>query len=447
MPKVITYKKGSIVYFEGDKDDRIFILQKGCIALSASDPETQAPSVSQVKQGEFFGVKSAFGRFPREETASAGTDCIVVALTIQEFEANFSSNKQIIMKMLKVFSSQLRQIHKKIENILQSSSENQVTGMFSVAKAFYEDEKYVSCFDVCMKFIQRFPNAGPNYMNDIKVMFKESKIRNNRSPSVYDEYETEGSGALKQFELPAFERFAKKYAPGQVIISEYEPGDTFYLIQRGEVQLLKCVNGSSKNLDILRAGEFFGEMAILDNSPRSATCMAKTSVKCLEFSKVNFETLVTGNPQLTLNLLKLFCKRIYDQHRRFKILVIKDNQARLANVFLMLNEMEAVKKRRAMDAIDASQTMNRLDSASLKADRAIRFDITISDIAHWAGLSHDVTKEELNKFYEKRKIQIFDNYIIVENMADMKRLVDMYTMQSEKQMQISMRYKTQKSDL
>ena len=100
-----------------------------------------------------------------------------------------------------------------------------------------------------------------------------------------------------------------------------------------------------------------------------------------------------------------------------------------------------------MDAIDASQTMNRLDSASLKADRAIRFDITISDIAHWAGLSHDVTKEELNKFYEKRKIQIFDNYIIVENMADMKRLVDMYTMQSEKQMQISMRYKTQKSDL
>ena len=62
-------------------------------------------------------------------------------------------------------------------------------------------------------------------------------------------------------------------------------------------------------------------------------------------------------------------------------------------------------------------------------------------------MSHDVTKEELNKFYEKRKIQIFDNYIIVENMADMKRLVDMYTMQSEKQMQISMRYKTQKSDL
>ena len=121
--------------------------------------------------------------------------------------------------------------------------------------------------------------------------------------------------------MPAFERFAKFYNPGDVIISEFEPGNTFYLILKGTVQLIKCVNDSKKNLDILKPGDFFGEMAILDNSPRSATCMAKTSVKCLEFSKVNFETLVTGNPQLTLNLLKLFCKRIYDQHRRFKILV------------------------------------------------------------------------------------------------------------------------------
>lgn len=422
MPKVVSYKKGSIPYFENDRDDRIFILQKGSIQLSTIDPETKESVVNPVRPGEFFGVKSALGRFPREETATAITDSVVVCLSVQEFETNFSSNKQIILKMLRVFSSQLRQIHKKIESILQSAPEKPVTGMYSVAKNFYEDERYVSCYDVCLKFMQRFPTAV--YIDEIKQMFKESHAYIQREPSVYDEYGIESDGSLRQFELPAFERFAKKYAPGQVIISEYEPGDTFYLIQKGEVQLLKCVNGSAKNLDILRAGEFFGEMAILDNSPRSATCMAKTSVKCLEFSKENFETLVTGNAQLALNLLKLFCKRIYDQHRRFKVLVINDTSARIADVFLLLHEM--------------SPTYNA-------ADTKIRLDATVSDIAHWAGLNIETTKDELTKLHEKRRIELFDNYIIVENISDMKRVVDLYNTQSDKNLQITMRYKTQTS--
>ena len=57
--------------------------------------------------------------------------------------------------------------------------------------------------------------------------------------------------AFKHFSLPAFSRFAKQFEPGSVIISEYEPGDCFYLIQSGQVQLVKCVNGAKKNLDIL----------------------------------------------------------------------------------------------------------------------------------------------------------------------------------------------------
>ncbi len=422
MPKVIAYKKGAIPYFENDRDDRIFILQKGLIVLSSTDPETRAPVANQVKPGEFFGVKSALGRFPREETASALTDSVAVCLTVQEFETNFSGNKQIIMKMLRVFSNQLRQIHRKIENILQSVPENQVTGMLSVARSFFNEERYVSCYDVCLKFMQRFPSA--KCIDEVKKMFSESKLHNDRNPSVYDEYASDGdgSGALKQFELPAFERFAKKYSPGQVIISEYEPGDTFYLIQKGVVQLLKCVSGTSKNLDILRAGEFFGEMAILENTPRSATCMAKTSVKCLEFSKENFETLITGNPQLALNLLKLFCKRIYDQRRRFNILVIDDNQARVADVFLMLHEM---------------------NHDSSKSDKEIRFDVTIPDIAHWAGLDIDTTKEEINKMVEKRRIIVYDTYVVVDSIAEMKRVIDVYNAQTGKQQQISMRYKTQ----
>ena len=406
MPKAMQYTKGSIIYFEGDRDERVFIMQQGAVLLSSTDIETGQAVAEQVKSGEFFGVKSALGHFAREETATALVPTIAVALTVQEFEILVSNNKQLIMKMLRVFSNQLRQIHKKTESILNNVSVDQQSGMLSVAQSFYEDEQFRSACDVYLKFLTRYPNTPKK--EEVAKLYTEAKIKNERlkaanRTSAPVEVVEGSSSSLKLFSLPAFERFAKQYEPGQVIIAEYEPGDCFYLIQSGKVQLVKSVNGTLKNLDILKPGEFFGEMAILDNSPRSATCMASGYVKCLEFNKENFELLITGNPQIALVLLKLFCKRIYDQKRRFRILVVKDLQARLADVFLMLDEMNPVAN---------------------PAEKSRRFNVTISDMAHWSGLSLEVTHEEINKLIEKRKIEMYDNYIIVNNIVDMKRMYD-----------------------
>ncbi|MBQ0167267.1 MAG: Crp/Fnr family transcriptional regulator [Treponema sp.] len=409
MPRAVTYAKGSIIYFSGDKDERIFILQKGIVVLSSVDIETGAKITEQVREGEFFGVKSAFGHFPREETATVLADSMTISMSVQEFEALFSSNKMIIMKMLRVFSNQLRAVHKKIESILKSNTNiNQYTGMQSVAQAFFNDEAYKSCCDVCLKFLQRFPEA-PN-KNDMAKLYQDAKKRydllasRGTSPTAAPVLQpTAAQSALAQFNLPAFQRFQKTYEPGSVIISEFEPGDCFYLIQSGQVQLVKTVKDQNKNLDILMPSEFFGEMAILENTPRSATCVASGTVQCLEFNKANFEVLMTGNPQLALILLKLFCKRIYDQKRRLQILVINDPQARIGDVFLMFDEMNPV---------------------SNPAERSRRFNLTAGDVSHWAGLPVETVRDELNKFVEKHKIEIFDNYLVINNIVDMKRMVD-----------------------
>lgn len=406
MPKAMQYTKGSVIYFEGDHDDRVFIMQAGAVVLQSTDIETGEPVIEQVKSGEFFGVKSAFGHFGREETATALVPTVAVALSVQEFEVLFSNNKQLIMKMLRVFSNQLRQIHRKTESILNNVAADQQSGMLAVAKSFYDDEKYRSAMDVYLKFLTRYPQYPRK--EEIAKLYQDCKVRYERMEaqsrrSILDTPSGEDEGSLKIFSLPAFERFAKEYEAGQVIIAEYEPGDSFYLIQSGRVQLVKCVNGTSKNLDILKPGEFFGEMAILDKSPRSATCMAAGHVKCLEFNKENFELLITGNPQTALVLLKLFCKRIYDQKRRFRILCIKDLQARLADVFLMLDEMNPVNN---------------------PMEKSRRFNVTLSDIAHWSGLSQEVTRDEINKLIEKRKIEMFDTYIVVSNIVDMRRMYE-----------------------
>ena len=155
MPKAMQYTKGSIIYFEGDRDERDFIMQQGAVLLSSTDIETGQAVAEQVKSGEFFGVKSALGHFAREETATALVPTIAVALTVQEFEILVSNNKQLIMKMLRVFSNQLRQIHKKTESILNNVAVDQQSGMLSVAQSFYEDEQYRSCCDVCLKLLKR----------------------------------------------------------------------------------------------------------------------------------------------------------------------------------------------------------------------------------------------------------------------------------------------------
>ena len=202
--------------------------------------------------------------------------------------------------------------------------------------------------------------------------------------------------------MAAFGRFAKTYPAGEMIFSEFEPGDTFYLIQSGRVQLVKIIGDIEKTLDILQPSEMFGEMAILENSPRSATAIALDKVTVLEFNSQNFEVLMLGNPQIALKLLRMFAKRIYDSKRRFMILTLEEPQAKIADVFLMLDESQT----------DIDKTTERRE-----------FKTTVDGIAHWAGMSVNETRDILVHFSTQRRVEIFPDRIVVRNINDFSRFV------------------------
>ncbi len=415
MPKIINYPKNSMIFVEGDKDDRIFILQSGYVILVSTDFETGKVLNEKLAIGEFFGVKSSLARVPRQETATVMADSVVVQMTPAEFEKIFSPNQTVMLKMLRVFSRNLRDLHYRTELLLNNNDilVPSDKGMIQVAQAFLDEELYNSCEQVCEKVLARYPYDA-NKATVEKIM-DLSKRQKGRVKGPHDSGREEATfkhkkeNALKQFDLPMFERFSKSYSDGDVIICEYEPGESFYLVQSGQVQLEKLISGSLKHIDIVSPGEFFGEMAILDDSPRSATCIAKGDVRCLEFNKENFRVLVTGNPQIAMILLKLFCKRIYDQKRRTKILVIKDIQARISDIFLMYDEMTPLSEA-------------DLDSSKRK------FNLTVNDIAHWAGISLDDARDEMNKMCARGKVEIYEpqHQMLVKNINDMKRVVDTY---------------------
>jgi CRP/FNR family transcriptional regulator, cyclic AMP receptor protein len=201
----------------------------------------------------------------------------------------------------------------------------------------------------------------------------------------------------------AFERFAVNFQKGDIIFCEFEPGDSFYLIQTGRVQISKVMGNLEKTIDILQPGEIFGEMAILEEAPRSANAIALDNVKALEFNRENFEILMRGNPQIALKLLKLFTKRVYDQRRRFMILTLDDVSAKVADVFLMLNEMKT--------------------PDNLESDERV-FHTTPEDVAHWAGISPDKARDVIQHFASQRRIEVLNDRIIVKNINEFVRFVN-----------------------
>ncbi|PKL11138.1 MAG: Crp/Fnr family transcriptional regulator, partial [Spirochaetae bacterium HGW-Spirochaetae-6] len=71
--------------------------------------------------------------------------------------------------------------------------------------------------------------------------------------------------------------YVKNFKEGEIIFCEYEPGSTFYLIKKGRVKITKISEKYEKTLDVLGEGSLFGEMAIIEQAPRSATAIAETN--------------------------------------------------------------------------------------------------------------------------------------------------------------------------
>jgi CRP/FNR family cyclic AMP-dependent transcriptional regulator len=198
-----------------------------------------------------------------------------------------------------------------------------------------------------------------------------------------------------------FEKFGVEYSPNEIIFCEWEPGNEFYFIQSGNVRIVKLIQNREKNLSVLTDGVVFGEMAILEEQPRSATAIALDHVKLLKFHRDNFDTLMSGNPALAYKLLVIFSKRIYDAKRRLMILLLEEPQLKVMDVLVMLAEQDP-----------------HLDLQS-----ELSLQVTAQDVARWAGLSEGDAQKELTHLSRTDKIELFGDKIVVKKIREFQRLV------------------------
>jgi CRP-like cAMP-binding protein len=160
LPKPAVFKANSVVYFQGDVDERIYILKSGRIVLRSRDIETGQDINDLIQTGEFFGVKSALGHFPREEDAVVLADAEVIQFSVSEFEQMASANTRIIIKMLKVFSNQLRRIHSKVSSMLnQEDQVDPAEGLHHSASFYFQDRQYAHAQYIWGRYLELYPKG------------------------------------------------------------------------------------------------------------------------------------------------------------------------------------------------------------------------------------------------------------------------------------------------
>ncbi len=99
------------------------------------------------------------------------------------------------------------------------------------------------------------------------------------------------------------------YEPGTVIVKQGEPGVGFFLIAEGRVEVAR----DKHKIRDMGAGEFFGEMALMEERIRTATVTAAERTRCLQLVRWDFRALLKENPDLAVKMLEVVVQRMREQ--------------------------------------------------------------------------------------------------------------------------------------
>ncbi len=101
-----------------------------------------------------------------------------------------------------------------------------------------------------------------------------------------------------------------RFAAGEFVFREGDGGDVMFIVQQGEVEILKEAHGREVRLALLEEGDFFGEMALLEGVPRTASARAVTDCLLLRIDGSTFDHMIHSNPEIPVRMLRKLSQRL-----------------------------------------------------------------------------------------------------------------------------------------
>ncbi len=163
----------------------------------------------------------------------------------------------------------------------------------------------------------------------------------------------------------------RQVAAGSVIYREGDPGNAVFVVQEGEVEILRESDGETVRLAVLRRGAIFGEMGVLRDKPRSTTVRALSETRMIALSKADFLDSFGGENSLALPLLRMLCERLSQANNHIIEPRISTNDVRPDEVGRMrlLPASPNVEAQIGGDGIEISELPFRIGRHALADDR------------------------------------------------------------------------------
>ncbi len=201
---------------------------------------------------------------------------------------------------------------------------------------------------------------------------------------------------MSDVQAALFSRFGKQIPANTVLFQEGDKGEEMYIIQTGKVKISKRIRGVEKTLATLDKGEFFGEMAILNDKPRSATAETLETCEMLVIDRKTFDALIRGNVEIAVRFIKRLADRLRETNDQMEALMIKDNTSRLVSIL-------------------AKHVKDNKKGGD--------FFMTIEDLAGLAGIENSQVKMILEKLASVRIVELSGDKVQITSQDQVDRLV------------------------
>ena len=384
----VNFKKDSYIIVEGKQNaDRFYIIRSGKVRISKEVEVVEEEGGNVLGPGDFFGVVATMSSHSHIETAQAMTDCTLISVQREQFGLLIEKNTPVAMKIIMAFSKRMRYLDEALTRItLKNTAEADPSHLFRVAEYYARQSQYNQAYYAYYQYLKFCPNGqhvpvAKDRLGKIKPYAK----------AVY----LDGSK----------EEFNRFYPKDTMIFSEGMPGSELYIIQKGSVKITKIVENSEVLLAVLKPGDIFGEMAILENKPRSASAVAFEDAYLLAVNKANFERMVKTQPQIVTRLTTLLSERIWFIGKQLANTLISDPLGRMYDTLFMQLEK------------------NRIP---LKSGAAYGFDIGPKELIGLVGLSSGEGNLVIHKLLENSKFRVTDNKIVVLDVTEIEKQVEYY---------------------
>ncbi|AIW90107.1 cAMP-binding protein [Treponema sp. OMZ 838] len=299
----VNFKRGSYILIEGKSDtDRFYIIQSGQVQIAKQKEVVAEEEGNLLGPGDFLGVVACMAHHSQIETAIAVTDVVLIAVHYAQFPELIEKNTPIAMKIIYSFSKKMRYLDEALTRItLKRNIETDISHLFTIGEYYLKMSKFELALYAYYHYLKEKPDG--QFAETARKRFMAIKSTGVKAP-------------IEMLE-PDTKQMVRVYNRESMVFCECQSGTELYIIQKGRVKISKIVDNSEVLLAVLREGDMFGEMALLENKPRSATAItAAEECQLLAVNRQNFNQMVATQPQLIARLTTTLADRIWAMYKQ-----------------------------------------------------------------------------------------------------------------------------------